>query len=178
MFPKLYGSNSIFDVLMTSVPTRTVFCTTRQLFSIMSCCIDLRVLSVDFFAAENKPLSRLRRGAGREASVRLAETVSVSSVEAARELQVAAVGSLLWLVHSHPASNSCRDQLVCFSGGSVAQLPWASSILQRCSTSPAEGAGVFFSLLFVWLNCSNGPCLSILWKWQGLHNPSPVATKL
>lgn len=65
MFPKLYGSNSIFDVLRTSVYTRTVFCTTRQLFSIMSCCIDLCVLSVDFFAAENRSLSRFRKGAPR-----------------------------------------------------------------------------------------------------------------
>lgn len=77
MFPKLYGSNSIFDVLMTSVYTRTVFCTTRQLFSIMSCCIDLCVLSVDFFAAENKKsLHRFSKGA----SVRFAETVSVSTL--------------------------------------------------------------------------------------------------
>lgn len=180
MFPKLYGSNSIFDVLMTSVYTRTVFCTTRQLFSIMSCCIYLCVLSVDFFAAENKSLNCFRKGAVKLA-LGLQKLLQFPTLrqqwKVRSQLSFHCYDLFIFRPCTIPVqTNSCS----CFSGGSVAQLQWASSILQRCSTSPFEGVVVFLFLFFLFgwiavtslafLFCRNDRVFTILHQWLLSYN--------
>lgn len=61
MFPKLYGSNSIFDVLMTSVYLYCILYYKAAVFS--NVLLYLPMCFECFFAAENKTLNSFSKGA-------------------------------------------------------------------------------------------------------------------
>lgn len=73
MFPKLYGSNSIFDVLMTSIYLYCILYHKAAVFNNVLLYLPM-CLSVYFFAAENKTLNSFSKGA-EKTSIRFAETV-------------------------------------------------------------------------------------------------------